>query len=126
MSTPPTHLLSACVITALVMPGCALLSKGDQGAARFFSLERAHDRVGAVAAQATRARAAAPQLRLGRITGAPHLGERLVVRDSAYEISYHRDLRWTEPPQQYLKRMLTRVFFEQRRLRHVVAGRGSS
>ena len=124
MNAPRACALIVCAITVSFAPGCALFSKGDQGAARFFSLEQAPGRPGAVPAVAPGARGNPAELRLGRVTGAPHIEERLVFRDSAYEIGYYRELRWTEPPELYLKRLFARVLFEERGLKHVVGGAG--
>jgi cholesterol transport system auxiliary component len=124
MNTPRACAIIACAIMASVAPGCALLSKGDPGAARFFSLEREPDRPGATLAVASGSRGDPVELRVGRVTGAPHLEERLVFRGSAYEINYYRERRWTEPPELCLKRLLERMLFEKRGLRHVVGGAG--
>jgi ABC-type uncharacterized transport system auxiliary subunit len=124
MNTTRTRALILVAISAAFAPGCSLFSKGDQGNAHFFSLERASGRPVAVLAEAPGARADPAGLRLGHVTGAPHLEERLVYRDSAYEINYYRELRWTEPPELCLKRLLARVLFEERGLRHVVGGSG--
>jgi len=105
------------VITALSAPGCALLSKNQQDPVRFFSLVAAPGRPAASEAPKEGA-----ELRLGHVTGATHLEERLIYRDSAYEINYYRDLRWTEPPELCLKRWLARVLFEERGLTQVVGG----
>jgi cholesterol transport system auxiliary component len=111
-------------LAAAAASGCALLGKGDAGAARFFSLEQAApDRPGIDVAGASGARTdPAPRLRLGRVTGAPHLEERLVFRDSTFEVNYYRELRWTEPPELVLRRLLERGLFEERGLQHVVGG----
>jgi cholesterol transport system auxiliary component len=111
-------------ITASFAPGCALLSKGDQGAARYFSLEWAPARLGAVSTEPPGARADPSKLRLGRVTGSAHRDERLVFRDSAHEINYYRELRWNEPPEYSLKRLLARVLFEERGLGQIVGGAG--
>lgn len=113
-----------CAITASFAPGCALLSKGDQGAARFFSLEWAPAQLGAVSTETPGVRGDLAKLRLGRVTGSAHLDERLVFRNSAYEINYYRELRWNEPPEVSLKRLLARVLFEERGLRKMVGGAG--
>ena len=124
MNPPCTRAMLLCAVAASLLPGCALLSKGDQGAARFFSLERVRDRNAAIASEAPAAPADAAKLRLGRVTGSPHLEERLVFRDTANEVNYYRELRWTEPPEVFLKRMLETALFETRGLRHVVGGAG--
>ena len=113
-----------CAITMSFAPGCALLSKGAQGNARYFSMDLAPGRPGAVATEAPGTRGSPSEMRLGRVTGAPHLEERLVFRGSDYEVGYYRELRWTEPPEVFLKRLLARVLFEERGLRQVVGGAG--
>lgn len=118
MKTTGTTMLLLCALAA--SSGCGgLLSKGDPGDARYFNLEQAR-------ATHAGARAEGAELRLGRVTGATHLEDRLVFRDSAYEIGYHRELRWTEPPELSLKRQLARELFEERGLRHAVGGDGPS
>lgn len=124
MNGPRTYVLFVCGMLLVAAPDCALLSKGDQGTPRFFSLERASDRTSAASVEAPAPRADPEELRLGRITGAPHLEERLVFRESPYEILYYRDLRWTEPPELCLERLLARALYEERGLRHVVGGAG--
>lgn len=105
--------------------GCALLSKGDQGEARFFSLEMTPPPSAAAAVEPGAPTQTPPaKLRLGRVTGAPYLAERLVFRDSANEVVYYRERRWVEPPQRFLERLLARVLFEQRGLVHLVGGDG--
>ncbi|MFA6034292.1 MAG: hypothetical protein WC889_15440, partial [Myxococcota bacterium] len=79
--------LILCAFTLLFVPGCALFSKGDQKAARFFSLVPASAQPGAVPAAAPAAKKGTAELRLGHVTGAPYLEERLVYRDSANEIN---------------------------------------
>lgn len=107
-----------CAVSTVAGLGCALTSKNDAIVPRYFSPERPGDVL------RTGARSAGPpaELRLGRVDGASHLQERLVFRYSAYELGYHEERRWTEAPEQYLKRRLSRVLFEERGLRHVVGG----
>jgi ABC-type uncharacterized transport system auxiliary subunit len=61
---------------------------------------------------------------MGRVTGALHLEERLVLRSSTHEIAYHQDLRWSESPTLYLKRLLEHTLFEGRGLRQTLTGGG--
>jgi cholesterol transport system auxiliary component len=107
-----------CALAALTTAGCALTSKSAPIAPRYFSPERPAD--------ATRSSAKPPgaplELRLGRITSSSHLDERLVFRDSDYELGYYEERRWTEDPEEYLRRRLGRVLFEERGLRHVIGG----
>jgi cholesterol transport system auxiliary component len=118
MSSPQPRVLI--VVAVVAATGCALLSKSAPIAPHYFSPERPSD----VPRLARQLPGAAAELRLGRVEGASHLEERLVFRDTASEIGYYRLRRWTEAPEQYLKRRLARVLFEERGLRQVVGGGG--
>ena len=109
-----------CALAALATAGCALTSKSVPIAPRYFSPERPAD-----PARVSAKPAGAPlELRLGRISSSSHLDERLVFRDSDYELGYYEERRWTEDPEEYLRRRLGRVLFEERGLRHVIGGIG--
>jgi cholesterol transport system auxiliary component len=111
-----------CAAAALFTAGCALTSKSEPIAPRYFSPERPAD-----PAHANAKPAEVPlELRLGRVSGSSHLDERLVYRDSDYQLGYYEERRWTEEPAEYLRRRLARVLFEERGLRHVVGGIGPS
>ena len=111
-----------CAAAALLCGGCALTSKSEPIAPRYFSPERP-----ASAAPAGVKPVQSPyELRLGRVFGSSHLDERLVYRDSDYQLGYYEERRWTEEPAEYLRRCLARVLFEDRGLRHVVGGVGPS
>jgi uncharacterized lipoprotein YmbA len=122
MSLTHAFTIALCAALAVTLGGCALLSKGEFVGARYFSLEEAPAGPGAAAPAEPDGPSKA--LRLGRISGPPHLEDRLVYRDSAHEIGYYRDLRWTEPPQHFLERKLTKALFEERAIAHAVGGSG--
>lgn len=107
---------------AVMLSGCALFSKGEPTGARFFNLETGTDPGAARAGP--KAVGPAVALRLGLVTGAPHLESRLVYREADYELGFHRDLRWTEPPEVSLERRLAYALFEVRGVRAVVSGPG--
>ena len=115
----PAFLVAVAVVSSGAA-GCALLSKSAPILPRYFSPERPSD----VPKPAPGLSGPALVLRLGRVEGASHLEERLVYRDTASEIGYYRLRRWTEAPEQYLKRRLARVLFEERGLGQVVRGGG--
>jgi cholesterol transport system auxiliary component len=106
------------VTPALFALGCALMSKSEPIVPRYFSPERPGDVVG----PGQRAPGLPAELRLGRVTSASHLDERLVYRASDYELGYYQERRWTEAPEEYLERRLSRALFEERGLRRVVGG----
>jgi ABC-type uncharacterized transport system auxiliary subunit len=115
----------------LALPsGCALLSKADPLTPRYFSAEPSEAREGVPgsserASQASgSASIAAPELRLGRVTSASYLGERLVFRNSSHELGFYEDRRWTEKPETYFRRSLSRALFEEGGFRRVVSGGG--
>lgn len=107
--------------------GCALLSKSDPLTPRYFSPEPASAGAGDAPERAPKGLpggAAMPELRLGRVTAASYLGERLVYRTSSYELGFYEDRRWTEKPDAYFRRSLSRALFEQGGARRIVSGGG--
>ncbi len=109
------------VVAAAFTPGCgALAGANESGSPRFFSIDRGPGAPVGAPAEGAQASLDWVSLRIGRITGSPHLEERVVYRDLASEIGYYRDVRWTEPPELYLERQLARALFEERGIRQVV------
>jgi cholesterol transport system auxiliary component len=107
------------VTACSLLIGCALLSKQDPLVPRYFTPE---DRVPAQPAIARVAAAETRQLRLGSVSGSSQLRERIMFRNSAHELVYYDDLRWTEPPEVYLRRALARALFGDHSLVRVVSG----
>ena len=120
MSTLRLRVLLVAAVAVIGASGCALLSKSAPIKPRYFSPERPAD----VPQAAARGPVPAAELRLGRVGSVANLDEMLVFRDSPREVGYYRLRRWTEAPDQYLRRRLTRVLFEERGLREVVSGSG--
>jgi cholesterol transport system auxiliary component len=108
-------ILLAC-LTAAALTGCALLGKHDPVVPRYFAPEY-------VAAPGANRAAAGRPLRLGRVEGWSNLRERWVVRSQSGATSYAEDRRWTERPEIYLRRALSRALFEERGLVEALAGR---
>lgn len=106
-------LTAACL---LALSGCALTSKSDPMVIRYFSPDIAPS--GQVAAPS----ANAPRLRLGRIRAGEHLEERMAFRSSEEEIAFHEGLRWTERPEEFVRRALSSELFEQRGFKEAVSG----
>ncbi len=98
--------------------GCALTGKADVVPPRYFDPELAQPR-DAHDASAARPTAGeeAPEIRLGRVSAASHLRERFVVRSSDVAVDFDEVRRWTERPEVYLRRRLSRSLFEQRGMR---------
>jgi ABC-type uncharacterized transport system auxiliary subunit len=104
------------LIGAVALSGCALLGKNDPHVPRYFTPEYDGD------APAARVRSDL-QLRLGRVEGWSHVRERLAARNSARELFYTDDWRWTERPEIYLRRALSRALFEERGVIESLSGR---
>jgi ABC-type uncharacterized transport system auxiliary subunit len=105
------------VCGGLLLSGCALFRKSAPLDVRYFS-PVSYD------APATRAEHPRAQfgLKLGEVLAAPHLRQRIVYRKDGHELNYYVNLRWTEPPEEYVRRELTRVLFEEAGVTRVVAG----
>ncbi|MBX3259319.1 MAG: membrane integrity-associated transporter subunit PqiC [Labilithrix sp.] len=102
------------------LAGCALTSKGDVLAVRWFDPETSRPRLTSAAAGA--AAGAGRAVELGRVTSGPSLRERIAYRDDAYEVGYYDDKRWTERPEVYVRRALARALFEDRGMRRALGG----
>jgi hypothetical protein len=100
----------------VALSGCALLGKNEAHVPRYFSPEYDSD------GPAPRVRSDL-QLRLGRVEGWSHLGERIASRRSARELFYDEDRRWIERPEIYLRRALSRALFEERGVVESLSGR---
>lgn len=105
-----------------LLSGCALSSKGEALTPRYFTPAPA-DRLEPRSPEPPSAdRAPAPELRIGRVEPAAHLEERIAYRLSATELAYYEDRRWTEPPEQFVRRALELELFERRAFQRVVSG----
>ncbi len=100
----------------IMLSGCAFFSKGDLASRRYLSPE--------LPVSTSRGNPEQPtgELRLGRVTSSAYLQEKIVFRESRYEIGFYEDRRWTEQPEAYLRRAVTRVLFEEGALRRVKTG----
>jgi cholesterol transport system auxiliary component len=105
-----------------LLTACALLSKAAPLVPRYFTPENGAAAAAAPRAPVQPAASETRQLRLGRVRGGSQLRERIMFRDSAHELGYYEDRRWTERPEAYLRRALARTLFEERGLVRVVSG----
>lgn len=103
----------------LLASGCAFMSKGEGMTPRYFSPALASEPPEAPEPPEA---ASAPELRIGRIEPAAHLEERIAYRISDSELAYYDDRRWTEPPEQFVRRALERELFESHAFRRVISG----
>lgn len=104
------------VLLALGLNACALFSKGEVPVRRYYSPDLP------AAVPAVEPAPPGVELRLGRVTAGPQLAERIMLRESAHEVVFYDDRIWTEKPEAYLRRGLTRVLFEEAGCRRVVRG----
>jgi cholesterol transport system auxiliary component len=103
----------------LPLPGCALTSKADPLPIRYFTPTWQE-----AARAAGPASAEGPRLRLGRVSSSSHLRSRIVYRPSAVEVAMYEDRRWTEKPEEYVRRALAQALFEKRAMVQAVSGVG--
>ena len=99
----------ATALTLLSLGGCALLGKADALTPRYFSPDLAGGGRASTSSSPSSQGAPVAELRLGRITAASHLGERLVFRDSRYELNFYEARRWSEEPEAFLRAFLRAV-----------------
>jgi len=115
--------LASIAFAALVAAGsCALTSKSKPLEIRYFTPETPRDPDPGAKPVATQTLDV--DLRLGRIRAASYLRDKIVYRDATRELGFYERLRWTEEPDAYVERMLTRALFEQRGIRQRVTGSG--
>jgi cholesterol transport system auxiliary component len=95
-------------LTALaVAGGCALTQRSKPVEFTYYTPELV--RTGVASRQA--ASSGRPTLRLGRVGSGVDLGPRIAFGDGAYQVHYYDDRRWTERPENYVRRALARALF---------------
>lgn len=101
---------------ALLLSGCSLFSRNEVMYPRYFSpdLPKATSKIGS--------KRSGVELRLGRVSAGSYIAEKIVFRESDYEVGFYDYLMWTERPEVYLRRALTRVLFEEEGLMSVLSG----
>ena len=98
--------------------GCALTSKADAMSVRWFTPETVKPRITSAGGD----RIEGPSLELGRVSSGMNLREKIAYRDAAYEVGYYDDRRWTERPEVFVRRELSRTLFEEYGMRRALAG----
>lgn len=113
---------SALLLLGLLLAGCALTSKASPLEIRYFTPDVAGSlpTLSAAALQESDR----PALRLGRLTSSDFLRSEIVYRVSAHEVATYEALRWTEYPEEYVRRSLVRVLWDSGRF--VLAPSGPS
>ena len=109
------------VLAAVVLSGCAFFGKSEPLSPRYYDPE-SEVKEGITSPPAL----GKPSLRLGHVVGGSHLRERIAYHVSERELGFYDELRWTERPEEYLRRALARGLFEQRAITSLVTGVGPS
>ncbi|HVK87700.1 MAG TPA: ABC-type transport auxiliary lipoprotein family protein [Kofleriaceae bacterium] len=107
-------------LLCLALTACSLTSRSRPVDVRYFSADTT------LMSAPVRERtppfgARPPRLRMGRVTAGAHLSYRIVHRRSPVELGIYDDLRWTERPDDYVRRALERELFEARPLVEAVS-----
>lgn len=101
--------------------GCALTSKADALAIRWYTPENTTPRLTAADGSTGMIKDNALQVQLGRVTSGINLREKIAYRDSTYEQSFYEDKRWTERPEIFVRRELERTMFEEHGFKRALA-----
>jgi cholesterol transport system auxiliary component len=109
-------------LAAGLLGACALTSKSEPLTPRYFTPDYIAAAPRQVVPASAGSAAGVRQLRLGDVRGGTHLRERILFRDASNALGYYDERRWTERPEDYLRRALARALFEERGLQRVVAG----
>ena len=109
------------ILALLLAPGCALLTKSDPVVPRYFSPEAAEPSGRTMAGDAS-----GLELRLGRVNADAYIKDRIIHRDSSFEIGYYDDRVWTEKPEAYVRRALSRALFDERGVKQLLSGVGAT
>lgn len=120
MTTMVSLRWGACL--AMLAGGCALTSKSEPLMPHYYDPDLSSLPV--AAANTDVASATGPALRLGRVSAAAHLRERIVFREGNRELGFYEGRRWTETPDAYLRRALADVLFERKGIHRFVGGAG--
>lgn len=122
-------LIALPLASSLGVLGCALTDKADAWNVHYYAAEAASrgsaQPVAAVSAAvpgADQPAAAKVLLRLGRVSAGAHLGKKIVYRTSSVEVGIYDERRWTERPEEYLRRALSSSLFDERGLTQSLAG----
>src|SRR4051794_8315950 len=92
------------LILICALNGCALTSKASATLPRYFSPDLPQHQIQEDIQHPE------IELRIGRVTAGAYIREKIVYRESSYEIGFYDDRLWTEKPEAYLRRTLNRVF----------------
>jgi cholesterol transport system auxiliary component len=109
---------AAPLLAGLLASGCALLSRGTPLKPHYYDPAPPQSIVAARAAPPTCV------LKLGDIDADDGLGQDIAFRRSPYEVGFYQTRRWSESPDNYLRRALVRGLFDDQRCRRILSGDG--
>ncbi len=104
------------LLLSLALAGCSVLTRATPIEVRYFTPEPARALAHTTSSREPDSR---PRLQLGDLSSSVNLRDRIVHRESPVEVGVYETLRWTEHPEQYVRRSLTRALFEDRPIEHV-------
>ena len=107
----------AATLSVALTSSCSLLSRGAPLGPHYYDPEPPR-RVVATVGSPTCA------LELGDVDANDDLGQSIAFRRSRYEVGYYETRRWSESPDNYLRRALVRALFDEGRCRRVLSGDG--
>jgi cholesterol transport system auxiliary component len=108
------------LVGLLLLCGCALFTRSPPLDIRRFSPERPRPPV------EQRPEPKVATLKLGQVTANAELGRRILRRTSEVELDRYDELWWTETPDAFVRRSLSRALFDERPLQEGVSGPGPS
>jgi ABC-type uncharacterized transport system auxiliary subunit len=111
------------VMVLVCLGGCALTKKASPLAIRYFT-PAASPTVAAASRDATTAPGPPPQLRLGRVSAAGDVRDKLIYRAGGHEVAFRTHWRWSEDPAAYVERALAHALFEERGVEERLSGPG--
>jgi cholesterol transport system auxiliary component len=102
------------LLFALSLAGCSFFGKQAPLHPRYYDPEPAAVSAGGAVS--------GKSMRIGHVVGASHLRERIAYREGERELGFYEQRRWTERPETYLRRALSRELFERRGVTQLVSG----
>ncbi|HEX5659340.1 MAG TPA: ABC-type transport auxiliary lipoprotein family protein [Polyangiales bacterium] len=102
------------LLFALSLAGCSFFGKQEPLHPQYYDPEPAGGTSGGAAS--------GKSMRMGHVQGSSHLRERIAYHVNARELGFYERRRWTERPEMYLRRALTRELFERRGLTQIASG----
>ena len=112
----------AITLAVALASGCLLLSRGAPLGPHYY--DPVPPRTAPPPEARTSAQPPSCALELGDVDANDDLGQSIALRRSRYEVAYYETRRWTESPDNYLRRALVRALFDERRCRRVLFGDG--